>query len=505
MTLDKRSGKSDRFIPSRSPLSKISYNLDDSTLTPSCEMSYKTHSPSLLNNSSPQPKLIGSAGGAIEAAKEEDNRSFASLLSNELFSDENTTPTTRRSSLSGKVDSPVSMTPRSKVLHFMPSNTSSLAASTSRRHSDSTTLDSVAHELYNRSPIKSNTERILKRNRSLPRRVPRLPWKVLDAPHLVDDQYTDLLSWSSHDMLAVALKAMVYIWVAHSGHVFALTNLNDKDESTEVTSLEWLEDSTILAVGRYDGRVQIWDVQTTGRLVATHYNHYSRVGTLAWTAHQVLASGCRDGSIMIQDQRTKSSFTNRRHKGEVTSLAHDANTNMLASGSNDNKLYLWDARSQDRCLNRYYDHEAAVTALAFNPHHRGILASGGGTCDRRIVFRDTLKECRKPVGDWDTGSQVCNLWFSQNTQELLSTSGYSCIAPMNQLYIWKYPTMSQIAALGGHTQRPIHITVSPDRTTIATGSADETIRMWKLFPGPQTDKSKRIRQDSAFNLTRLIR
>lgn len=494
-----------RFIPSRSPLSKMSYNLDDSTSKSSYDSSLKSFSSSLLHNPSPQPKLVGFAGGGIEAAKEEGNKSFASLLSNELLNDENTIPSMRRSSHTSAHDSPISMTPRSKVLQFMPSSSSSLATLASNRLSNIITLDSAVHECYNRSPIKSNTERILKRNRSLPRRVPKLPSKVLDAPGMVDDQYTNLLSWSSHDMLAVALGTRVFIWVAHNSRVFALHEPFGCNPEVIITSLQWIEGGTLLAVGRYDGVVQIWDITTTTRLVRTLKGHDMRVGTLAWTSSTTLASGSRDTAMLIRDLRTPSPCCIKRHKGEITSLAYDSATNMLASGGNDNKLYLWDTRSQDRYLNRYYDHEAAVTALAFNPHHRGILASGGGTCDRRIVFRDILKSDRKPVGDWDTGSQVCNLWFSQNTQELLSTSGYSSIVPMNQLCIWKYPSMSQIATIGGHTYRPIHMGVSVDRTTIATGSADETIRIWKIFPGAQADKSKKIKQESAFNLTKLIR
>ncbi|EOR00337.1 hypothetical protein E3P89_00892 [Wallemia ichthyophaga] len=505
MTTPKRSRKSDRFIPSRSPLSKMSYNLDDSNSKSSYNSLLKPFSSSLLQYPSPQPKLIGFAGGDIDAAKVEADKSFSSLLSNELLNDENTIPSTRRSSLTGSHDSPILMTPRSKVLQFMPSSSSAVAALNSSRPSNIVTLDSVAHDCYNQLPIKGNTERILKRNRSLSRRIPKVPWKVLDAPGMVDDQYTNLLSWSSHNMLAVALGARVFIWIAHSSQVFTLSDPSSYTHDVVVTSLQWIEGGTLLAVGRYDGLVQIWDASTTTRLVRTLRGHDMRVGTLAWASHMTLASGSRDRSMLVRDLRTPTQSCIKRHNGEITSLTYDPATNMLASGGNDNKLYLWDTRSQDRFLNRYYDHEAAVTALAFNPHHRGILASGGGTNDRRIVFRDILKSDRKPVGDWDTGSQVCNLWFSQNTQELLSTSGYSSIAPMNQLCIWKYPSMSQVTAIGGHICRPIHMGVSADRTTVATGSADETIRIWKLFPEQQADRSKKLKRDSAFNLTKLIR
>ncbi|KAI7602014.1 hypothetical protein KC346_g12548 [Hortaea werneckii] len=40
----------------------------------------------------------------------------------------------------------------------------------------------------------------------------------------------------------------------------------------------------------------------------------------------------------------------------------------------------------------------------------------------------------------DTGSQVCNLLFSQLTSELVSTHGYS----QHAINIWKYPSMNQV-------------------------------------------------------------
>lgn len=37
-------------------------------------------------------------------------------------------------------------------------------------------------------------------------------------------------------------------------------------------------------------------------------------------------------------------------------------------------------------------------------------------------------------------SQVCNLVWSKNVNELVSTHGYS----QNQIIVWKYPTMSKV-------------------------------------------------------------
>ena len=33
----------------------------------------------------------------------------------------------------------------------------------------------------------------------------------------------------------------------------------------------------------------------------------------------------------------------------------------------------------------------------------------------------------------------------------------------------------------GHTQRVLHMTLSPDNSTVCTASADETLRFWHVF------------------------
>lgn len=48
----------------------------------------------------------------------------------------------------------------------------------------------------------------------------------------------------------------------------------------------------------------------------------------------------------------------------------------LASGGNDNKLLVWDHKSTNEGspVQTYTDHQAAVKAIAWSPHHHGLLA-----------------------------------------------------------------------------------------------------------------------------------
>ncbi|KAH9604333.1 hypothetical protein KSS87_023404, partial [Heliosperma pusillum] len=83
---------------------------------------------------------------------------------------------------------------------------------------------------------------------------------------------------------------------------------------------------------------------------------------------------------------------------------------------------------------------------------------------------------------------VCNLVWSKNVNELVSTHGYS----QNQIIVWRYPSMSKLTTLTGHTYRVLYLAISPDGQTIVTGAGDETLRFWNVFPSSksQTSESK---------------
>lgn len=145
---------------------------------------------------------------------------------------------------------------------------------------------------------------------------------------------------------------------------------------------------------------------------------------MAWST-SLLASGSRDKGILLRDIRSKDSFISHLigHKQEVCGLKWAFGEQQLASGGNDNKLLVWNAARSEIPQYRFKSHQAAVKALAWSPHQHGLLVSGGGTADRCIKFWNTLTGTE--IRSLDTGSQVCNLCFSVNVNELVSTHGFS--------------------------------------------------------------------------------
>ncbi|KAG8982876.1 substrate-specific activator of APC-dependent proteolysis [Tulasnella sp. JGI-2019a] len=380
-------------------------------------------------------------------------------------------------------------------------------------------LDSPRHEMYNTSPIRESTQDVLLSQRKLIRPVAKTPFKVLDAPDLMDDFYLNLVDWSSTNVLAVGLASCVYLWSANTSKVVKLCDL----EGDNVSGLAWERNGSYLAIGTHQGKIQIWDTEQI-KHVRTYENHTGRVGALSWSlssplspgaafhsngnSSATLTSGSRDHSIVHRDLRAPEDSYLRLsgHRQEICGLKWNSEGTQLASGGNDNKLLVWDAawmgasgrgagRNASRTafrdgevdaqpLWRFHEHQAAVKALAWSPHTSGLLVSGGGTQDKTIR---TWNTANGQLVNWlDTGSQICNLTWSKTTNEIVSTHGYSSTKAQHQVCIWRYPSMDTTATLSGHTCRVLYLAMSPDGETIVTGAGDETLRFWHAFPKMKT-------------------
>lgn len=222
-------------------------------------------------------------------------------------------------------------------------------------------------------------------------------------------------------MLAVALAQSVYLWDAASGSIKELMSLPGDDDY--VSSVSWVQQGgSHIALGTADNVVQLWDVQA-GRQIRTLRGHSARVGSLAWNNH-MLSSGSMDSSILNHDVRIQNHVVGSmtHHTQEICGLAWSPDGSYLASGANDNTLCITEQSSMMSMNSAprhvLTDHNAAVKALAWSPHERNLLATGGGTADRCIKFWNASSGAL--INSIDTGSQVCSLQWSPFEKEILS-------------------------------------------------------------------------------------
>ncbi|KAH3903378.1 ubiquitin-protein transferase activating protein CDC20 SCDLUD_001010 [Saccharomycodes ludwigii] len=357
------------------------------------------------------------------------------------------------------------------------------------------------------------------------RKVNKSPERILDAPNFVNDFYLNLISWNNANILAIALDTTLYLWNGNTGDVTQLVDY-DLNNDTEVgvavsphsiTSVTWADDNCHISIGKKNGDCEIWDVETMTKVRTMHSNLGVRIGSQSWFVNLV-AMGFKSGEILINDVRIKNHVVStwEEHQGEVCGLSYRRDGLQLASGGNDNTVCIWDSRTSiPQHIKR--QHQAAVKAISWNPDILSLLATGGGTNDRKVHFWNTTTGAR--VNTIDTGSQVSSIQWGQSyaiggsadgssafdnrngvtgsgvgndltytTDSAVTSSGYQREIvvtgghPNNAISIYNYETRFKVAEIDhAHEARIVSSQLSPDGTTLVTVGGDENLKFHKIF------------------------
>ena len=335
--------------------------------------------------------------------------------------------------------------------------------------------DDPSAAAYMDSPVRKETKDYLESPQKALRVVPKTPYRVLDAPDLTDDFYLNLVDWSSTNILGVGLGSCVYLWSAKTAQVTKLCDLGQHDH---ITSLNWVNKGSHLAVGTFQGHIQIWDATSCECLRDYTNAHSGRVGALAWY-QSTITSGSRDRGVQHRDVRApdKRAYEEHTvHKQEVCGLKWNVQLGQLASGGNDNKLLVWDHRSSRRKgpLWKFHEHSAAVKAIAWSPHNPGVLVSGGGTQDKKMRFWNT--QMGTLLAEVDTGSQVRVKPF--NRLLLLVTVGLNTTnSSLGVFALIRFATSSGQKTLKSSYQR-----MGTAAPRVRTKSASGPTRAWIWLP-----------------------
>lgn len=292
------------------------------------------------------------------------------------------------------------------------------------------------------------------------------PFKILEAPELLDNFYYSILDWGSCNTISVGLSKKIFLIQMSQGRI-----LNLLKGDSNVTSVKFDELSTNLAAGCENGEILVFDLNK-GEICRNIQGHKGRVGVCKWN-RGVLTTGGSDTFVLHTDLRAPDSFCKvKAHTDEICGLEWNEDT--LATGSNDNTIKIWQDFNQTPICT-LQGHTSAVKSMAWSPFDKNILLSGGGANDKTIKVWDT--NLNKSLKEIYTGSQVCSLLFSKNSKEFVTGHGYS----KNEIVVWNYSRLEEKETFQAHEDRVLYMAISPDGRDLVTGAGDKTLRFWNLF------------------------
>jgi WD40 repeat protein len=208
----------------------------------------------------------------------------------------------------------------------------------------------------------------------------------------------------------------------------------------------------LLATGSTDKTVKIWDVASGGLLESLN-GHSGEINAIAFSPDgNTLATGSFDATVKIWRRATGSEgdawviLKTFKHHKPVVALAFSPDGNTLATGARDSTPKLWDvdAGVAFKTLNPPSEDTFQTGVLAFSPDGQFLMAGSG---------------YMQPV--------------------LLELEAKQGIVPSSAAVIWTVRTGAVLQTVTGHALPVTTVAFSPDGLTLATGSDDETAKIWR--------------------------
>ncbi|MBD2460345.1 pentapeptide repeat-containing protein [Oscillatoria sp. FACHB-1407] len=330
----------------------------------------------------------------------------------------------------------------------------------------------------------------------------------------------------------------VRFWDVATGQILHVL----KGYAGAVKSVAFAPDGQVLASGHYDSMVRLWNI-ATGQVLKILRGHQDWIRVVAFSPNgQLLATCSHDRTIRVWDVATGQALTVLRgHDGWVRSISFSPDGRLASCGGDDQTIQIWDVTT-GRALKVLPGNQHFETSIAFSPDGHFLAA----THDRTIQLRDattgqivkTLTGHTHPAialafnpdgsllascGDdqtirlWDTvtgknlailtghSAAVLSVAFSCDGQMLISSS-FDCTIKLWQLTGDRHPqsdslSVQLVRTLEEHANWVLSVATNPQVKLFASGSADETIKLWDLQTGQCLKTLRSDRPYEGMNIT----
>ncbi|HOW74017.1 MAG TPA: protein kinase [Phycisphaerae bacterium] len=153
---------------------------------------------------------------------------------------------------------------------------------------------------------------------------------------------------------------------------------------------------------------------------------------------KLLACGRYDGKVIIWDLERRQARPEMYHQGEIAAVAFSPDGRLLATGSNYGTLRLWDTQTWQALTPPLPGHRLAIYWLAFS-HDGTRLATSGGSREEAVLLWDVAT--RRQIATLRAeGTTFRGVTFSPDDSTITVQS------VERDLYIWRAPSWAEIEA-----------------------------------------------------------
>src|SRR6185295_9217820 len=280
-----------------------------------------------------------------------------------------------------------------------------------------------------------------------------------------------------------------YLWqLTHPGALVTLTN-----RPTLGFSVSFSPDGSRLAVGWYDGRVDLWDVPGRRWVRALTDRERPHPGRVAFSpVRNLLAATSEPRVVTLYDLDSgRESILWRAPGAELNvrdlSFSQDGSRLVIYAGSNPelgDAVWVmnvasskWESR---RMTDGSYPAYGVVGAARISPDNRRLYLARSDLNARSMNHRYSIQCIDLSTGQklWRTESVgdfgLSTLDVSPDGRVLASGSAFG--DPI--IRVWDAATGRLIERLVGHTSWVSELAFTPDGRRLISGAADQTIRFW---------------------------